>query len=100
MNEYGFDYFIQENDPDECRVLTCVLGDGSVEVMSIHFDEMGLHGVALGETEKGEIGRALEKADNLYKEKPIMQILFDNPKSIDVFIDVLNKAKYELRDKE
>lgn len=80
----------------EYGVPTIHLGDGETSICDIHSDE-GFHGIAFVEAEVNN-GVGADRSPELKGKKvdeigAYLQIITDNPESINVLIDQLYKAK-------
>lgn len=103
MREYGFiDITYTEIDH---TVQAAIFGNGSIRVTSVFNDEGGFTGVSFSEMETPvsvgsytlESDKTIRDADPLFIQKQAKyQLMFDNPKSIDVVIERLLEAKEEL----
>ena len=83
---------------DKNGILACQLGNGDVMVSEAELKDISPRecvSVVFGECNKGEIDRELpefkDKAD--YEAGVKFKLLFTNPKSIDVVVNALQKAK-------
>lgn len=100
MNKFGLiDVEYEINEEGEVKTYPSVtMGDGSVAVSDVGIDGHGFAGIAFGEGEgKGvAVDIDVEPGTRLGSIKADFLLRFNNPRSIDVVIQALERAKVSL----
>ena len=94
METIGYGLSLEEYENGQ-TVPTLTLGDGSVGVLCLRDDVAKVAGVGFSPKfgEPQEVGKEIEEVEDYSSYNIAFQVLFSNPKSIDVVINNLQIAK-------